>query len=57
MPLTFNRLERMWVEDDPASEDLLEDTPAPFHREESQSSTVSMGDTHVWREVDNGEAQ
>ncbi|KAH8602919.1 hypothetical protein B0O99DRAFT_647721 [Bisporella sp. PMI_857] len=45
-------LEKMWVHNSPDSEDSYGDTPPSLDREESVASTISMGDTHIWRDND-----
>lgn len=46
-------LEKMWIRERSESEESIDESPR-FDREESTASSVSMGDTHVWR--DNGDA-
>lgn len=39
----------MWINQAPTSDD--DETPSPdIVREESAASSMSLGDTHVWRE-------
>jgi calcium permeable stress-gated cation channel len=42
-------LEKLWINRESTSDD--DDTPSPeIVHEESVASSVSLGDTHVWRE-------
>lgn len=45
-------LEKMWIYGSSSDEDS-DRSPAQLAREESQASSVSMGDAHIWR--DNGD--
>lgn len=45
----IHRLEKIWINDAPGSEPNSS-TPQ-LDREESASSSISFGDTHIWREV------
>jgi len=47
-------LERMWINKAPGNESETHEEPSQLDREESGASTVSLGDTHIWR--DNGDA-
>lgn len=45
----MNRLEEIWINKAPDSEPSGS-TPQ-LGREESAASSISLGDTHIWREV------
>jgi hypothetical protein len=46
-------LEKMWINKNSGSESESTGEPTQLEREESLASSVSLGDTHIWR--DNGD--
>lgn len=42
-------LEKMWINRDDVDESANDDS-AELDRQESTSSSLSLGDTHIWRE-------
>lgn len=51
--LIWVSLEKMWINRDDRDESANDDS-ADLDRQESTSSSLSLGDTHIWR--DNGDA-
>jgi hypothetical protein len=45
------RLEKLWIN---KADDASNGDSAPLDQQESTSSSLSLGDTHIWR--DNGDA-
>ncbi len=48
--LTPCRLEKIWVDHERSNNDSNDNGLTQVNQEESAASSVSLGDTHVWRE-------